>query len=78
MASPQPYFFLPNQFWAHKNHRAVVDALALLNARGTPFLVLCTGHTQDRRQPDHFAKLMAHVKAMGVEVRISAARLGAI
>jgi len=29
-----PYFFLPNQFWAHKNHRLVVDALAILKARG--------------------------------------------
>jgi len=62
-----PYFFLPNQFWAHKNHRLVVDALAILKARGIPLLVLCTGHTEDRRQPGYFAELMAHVKAKGVE-----------
>lgn len=63
----RPYFFLPNQFWAHKNHRTVVEALSILKERGMPILVLCTGHTQDRRQPDYFAKLMTHVKAKGVE-----------
>jgi len=27
---PEMYLYLPNQFWTHKNHRLVVDALALL------------------------------------------------
>ena len=62
-----PYFHLPNQFWAHKNHRVVIDALALLKAQGRPARVLCTGHTQDRRQPEHFPGLMAHAREQGVE-----------
>ena len=61
------YFHLPNQFWAHKNHRVVIDALALLKARGRPALVLCTGHTQDRRQPGHFDDLLRHATQLGVE-----------
>ena len=61
-----PYFHLPNQFWAHKNHRVVIDALAELKARGRDALVLCTGHTQDRRQPEHFGELMRHAAQQGV------------
>jgi len=52
-----PYFHLPNQFWAHKNHQLVIDALARLKARGRTVLVLATGHTKDHRQPDYFGKL---------------------
>lgn len=60
------YFLLPNQFWVHKNHRLVVDALRILAGRGERLLVLATGNPQDYRQPAHFAELMAHVQASGV------------
>ncbi len=54
----QPYFLLPNQFWAHKNHRVVIEALARLKATGRPVLVLATGQTRDVRNPTHFPDLM--------------------
>lgn len=60
------YFLLPNQFWVHKNHRVVVDALKILSGRGERLLVLATGNPQDYRQPEHFAELMAHAQASGV------------
>lgn len=62
-----PFFYLPNQFWAHKNHRIVIDALALLQRRGLPATVLATGNTRDHRFPDHFRKLMERVRSSGVE-----------
>jgi len=31
---PPKYFYLPNQFWRHKNHRVVIDALTTLKQRG--------------------------------------------
>ena len=61
-----PFLYLPNQFWIHKNHRVVIDALALLKARGCAATVVATGHTADYRHPDHFAALMAHAEAQGV------------
>lgn len=61
-----PYFHLPNQFWAHKNHRAVIDALKILRDQGRPALVLATGNTKDLRNPDFFPALMAHAQASGV------------
>jgi len=63
----EPYFFLPNQFWAHKNHGVVIEALALLKARGISLPVLATGNTHDHRQPEYFQRLQARVKELGLE-----------
>jgi glycosyltransferase involved in cell wall biosynthesis len=41
---PARYFFLPNQFWRHKNHDAVVDAVRRLRERGrTDIVVAASG-----------------------------------
>jgi glycosyltransferase involved in cell wall biosynthesis len=61
-----PFFYLPNQFWIHKNHRVVVEALALLKSRGRNPTVICTGHTGDYRHPRYFAELMHRVAEAGV------------
>lgn len=61
-----PYFHVPNQFWAHKNHQLILDALALLKGRGEPVLVISTGATEDYRQPRYFEQLTARADALGV------------
>ena len=63
---PADYFHLPNQFWAHKNHRVVIDALALLKKRDVEVTVVCTGRTADVRRPEHFEALTRHCKDAGV------------
>ncbi len=60
-----PYFHLPNQFWAHKNHGIVVEALRLLRARGQPVQVLATGNPRDHRQPGHYEALLQSAAAAG-------------
>jgi glycosyltransferase involved in cell wall biosynthesis len=61
-----PFFLLPNQFWEHKNHRLVIDALALLKLRGQTVLVLATGGARDHRNPKFFESLMKHAELHGV------------
>lgn len=61
------YFLLPNQFWAHKNHRVVIDALAILKAKGKRVMVLATGSTEDNRNPGFFLELQGHIKDRGIE-----------
>ena len=56
------YFLLPNQFWAHKNHRIVIDALSILQERGKKVLVLATGSTEDYRNPDFYKELMRYAQ----------------
>ncbi|MDE2626578.1 MAG: glycosyltransferase family 4 protein [Burkholderiales bacterium] len=61
------YVFMPNQFWQHKNHCLVIDALALLRNRGhTDIVVAASGKQLDPRKPSHFAELMAHAETLGV------------
>lgn len=64
---PDTWFHLPNQFWAHKNHRVVVEALALARAQGRELTVVCTGNPVDLRRPEHFESLMARCREAGVE-----------
>ena len=62
----KPYFFLPNQFWNHKNHKVVVEALRL-----TPpeIRVVCTGLMEDRRNPSYVPELLDTVRQYGLEQR---------
>jgi glycosyltransferase involved in cell wall biosynthesis len=61
-----PYFHLPNQFWIHKNHVVVINALRILKEQGKRVTVLATGNKADYRRADHFQMLMALVEASGV------------
>lgn len=63
----RPFFHLPNQFWTHKNHGVVVEALGILRKLGINVLVLATGKTGDYRDPQHFERLMTRVKDLGIE-----------
>jgi glycosyltransferase involved in cell wall biosynthesis len=60
------YFLLPNQFWKHKNHRVVIEALGLLGREGKKVLVLATGSTADHRHPEYFKSLMERAKELDV------------
>lgn len=63
----EKFFHLPNQFWIHKNHRVVVEALRLLKEQGRSFEVIATGNTNDPRQPSHYASLLEEARTSGVE-----------
>ena len=60
------YLHVPNQFWSHKNHRLILDALALLKGRGEPVVVISTGATEDYRQPQYFKQLIGYADALGL------------
>jgi glycosyltransferase involved in cell wall biosynthesis len=63
---PECYFYLPNQFWKHKNHRTVIEALRILRQKGTNPVVASSGREEDYRHPEHFAALQALVSAYGL------------
>jgi glycosyltransferase involved in cell wall biosynthesis len=63
---PSKYFYLPNQFWRHKNHQVVVDALTALKRRGFDVVVAASGSPTDPREPDYFNDLMRQVEARGL------------
>lgn len=63
---PARFFYLPNQFWTHKNHLRVVDALQLLRARGRQVAVAASGNPNDPRQLDYYARLQRKVADAGL------------
>lgn len=62
----RPWFHIPNQFWAHKNHKVVVEALHFLKEQGNCPLVIATGSTNDYRNPGYFPSLMKLVSDYGL------------
>jgi len=63
---PSAYFYLPNQFWRHKNHQVVVDALTVLKKRGFDVVVAASGSAEDPREPDYFNGMMREVEGQGL------------
>lgn len=61
-----PYFHVPNQFWKHKNHRLIIQALGLLKRDGITPTVLSTGHTKDHRHPGFLDEIKAYATEQGV------------
>jgi glycosyltransferase involved in cell wall biosynthesis len=60
------YFYLPNQFWKHKNHQVVVDALKLLPA---DFKVVCSGAIVDYRGAHHIDAIKDTIEKNGLNDR---------
>lgn len=63
---PDKFFYLPNQFWAHKNHALVIKALKLLHAKGVKPVVVCTGDTNDHRNPEMLATLFRDLSMLNL------------
>jgi glycosyltransferase involved in cell wall biosynthesis len=63
---PKDYFMCSNQFWAHKNHGVVLEALRLARAEGQPCFFAFTGTPYDHRDPGYFERLMQKAKDIGV------------
>jgi hypothetical protein len=66
----QKYIFVPNQFWIHKNHDCVIEALKILKNKGKSLQCLFTGNNFDHRSPNHFNTLMDKIKKLGLKKQI--------
>ena len=64
---PEQFVYLPNQFWRHKNHQLVVEALTILKDSKTPATVAASGSPLDPRNPGHFQALSGLVRGRGLE-----------
>ncbi|KYG24598.1 hypothetical protein SE92_33735 [Bradyrhizobium sp. AT1] len=62
---PRTYFYVPNQFWRHKNHRIVLDALALLAQRGVRPVVAASGGG-DPHEPEYLEQILREAADRGL------------
>jgi glycosyltransferase involved in cell wall biosynthesis len=67
---PEKFFFLPNQFWQHKNHEVVIKALALAKKESSELMVVCTGGVYDHRKPEYFDNILQQIAIHGLQENI--------
>jgi glycosyltransferase involved in cell wall biosynthesis len=65
-ALPPTFALYPAQTFPHKNHLALIEAVARLRDRGTTIPVVCPG-----KQNEHFPRLAREVRRRGVEGLVS-------
>lgn len=63
---PERFILCANQFWTHKNHLTLIQALAILKQQNIDATVVCTGTTQDYRAPAYFDMLLDEVNRLGL------------
>jgi len=63
---PPKFFYLPNQFWKHKNHMVVIEALGLLKQQGFDAVVAVTGNPLDPRHPGYVGQLNVRIESLGL------------
>lgn len=65
----EPFFYVPNQLWAHKNHSVIIEALNILKENKHCPLVISTGLTEDYRNPTFFQELKDKINQFGLSNR---------
>jgi glycosyltransferase involved in cell wall biosynthesis len=69
--SPPRFFLVCNQFWKHKNHLLVFEALHILRSRGIRPLVLCTGQLDDYRDRSFADAIRAALARDGLSEQVT-------
>lgn len=67
---PSSYFYLPNQFWQHKNHLVAFQAIKILNDQGFDIRLVCTGNLSDYRSPAYVQSLLNYISHNKLESKI--------
>jgi glycosyltransferase involved in cell wall biosynthesis len=65
-----PFFLISNQFWIHKDHATAFEAFRRVASGHSGVSLVCTGKTEDPRDPSHFANLADTVKSWGLDQRL--------
>jgi len=65
---PVKFAMVANQFWRHKNHQVVIDAINQLRRKGTRVHVVMTGVPADYRDPDNemFSRILQDIASAGL------------
>jgi len=66
----KPYFIVCNQFWQHKNHQLVLEAIAQLESKALEFEVVFTGSPNDPRNMAHFETLQTYIDSKNISSRL--------
>ena len=69
---PQKYLIFPSQFWVHKNHKRLFEAIAKIKHAGHADIhLVCTGYSTDHRYPQHVQKLLEYIDDSNIQNNLS-------
>lgn len=58
---PEEFYFVPNQFWKHKNHMVILEAVKILKDEGINISIVFSGHMGDPRHKNHIFNLQEYI-----------------
>ena len=64
------FYYMPNQFWKHKNHMIVFEAVKQLVQENKDICLVCTGHLKDYRNIEHINEILNFIKINRLENNI--------
>lgn len=67
---PEKYLYVANQFWVHKDHLTLFEALHQLRSRGVTPAVVCTGTMEDRRDPAYIDQIKSFLHDRGLSEQV--------
>jgi glycosyltransferase involved in cell wall biosynthesis len=67
---PRKYLICPSQFWIHKNHRNLFDAIRIAKEAVPDITLVCTGTMQDYRHPNYGQELLEKLARDGLTERV--------
>ncbi|MES0488498.1 MAG: glycosyltransferase family 1 protein [Leptospirales bacterium] len=65
------FFFLPNQFWKHKNHLSVFKALEILKNKGVKIKLVCSGKMDGPTVTEHSKELIEYIDKAGLDSQVT-------
>ena len=68
---PKKFFFVPNQFWKHKNHMLIFSALKKMVESIKDVHVVFSGSKEDLRNPDYYSEIIDFIEKSGISENIS-------
>lgn len=67
---PEKFFYLPNQFWRHKNHVFVLEALLRATRIEPHITIVASGLLHDYRNPDYPSEFLAQIASSSLRENI--------
>lgn len=64
------FFYIPNQFWKHKNHMMIFEAISELKKGGIEINIVCTGYLGDYRNKAYIDDAIEFIKSNNLEDNI--------
>ena len=64
-----PFFYVPNQYWVHKNHLIILKAIKYIKKKNKlkKILILSSGLSIDYRNPNHFLRIKNFISENSLE-----------